>query len=209
MGIPADLLSLYSELSWKERLYIKARWLLSPVSLVESAVPKKGKIYDIGCGVGLLSNLLALLSNERDVTGLDLSEEKIAIARRSITGRPNISFKIGNAVDLQLADPDAVTACDLLHHIPYPDQERLVAGIYASLNRGGIFILQDIDRSVWHKYIFAYAVDMLFNKMQKVFYRTSGGWAELLQKSGFEVEKARAVKGYPIAAAIFVCRKGL
>jgi len=207
MGIPAELLNLYKSLSGKERFYIKARWLVNPIGLVERSVPERGRIYDIGCGIGLLANLMSLSSSGRQVIGLDLSGEKIAIARRSVGERSNINFEISDIMTARIDRPDAVIACDLLHHIAYPDQERLMSKIYASLGIGGVFILQDIDKASAHKYLFAYAVDMLFNKMKKVFYRTAVEWARLLEKAGFEVSMENLGRGYPVSAVLFRCVK--
>lgn len=205
--IPNELLALYQGISHGETLYMKARWLVSPIAPVERALPRNGKIYDIGCGAGLLSNLAALSAEGRNVIGIDLSDEKIGIARKSIGNRRNISFERADALSLTLDHPAAVTICDTLHHIPALSQERLLSYVYRSLDRGGILLIQDIDMRPLHKYLFAFWVDMVLNRMQPVYYRPSGEWTRLLEQMGFQVKVSRLDKGFPIAAVLFECVK--
>lgn len=207
MTIPRELLALYHGLSEKEIFYLKARWFVSPIDAVERAIPVKGKIYDIGCGVGLLSNLAALRSPDRNIVGVDLSEEKIAVARKSIGDRNNIVFKNADALNLSLENADAATICDTLHHIPTEYQEQLLRYLYKSLDHGGLLLIQDIDKEPFYKYAFARCVDMALNRLEPVYYRASSDWVRLLNNIGFEVTAERLDKGYPIAAVLFKCTK--
>lgn len=205
--MPRELLALYQGLSKKEIFYMKARWLVSPIDAVERAVPDKGNMYDIGCGVGLLSNLAALRSPARNIVGVDLSGEKIGVAKKSIGDRKNIAFKDVDALKLSLENPDVVTICDMLHHIPIERQEQLLRYLYGSLDKGGVLLVQDIDKRPFYKYIFAQLVDIVFNRMKPVYYRNSSDWVRLLKNIGFEVKMERLDKGYPIAAVLFKCVK--
>ena len=207
MAIPKDLLSLYRGLSIKEAFYVRARLAISPIEYIEHALPSIGNIYDIGCGVGLLSNVIALGSEKRRVVGIDLSSEKIGIARRSVGSRDNIKFEIGDALTMAIDHPDAVTACDLLHHIKADMQERLLRRIYQLLGAGGMLLIQDIDTRPLCKYLFARSVDMVLNNAEPVYYRRCGEWVSLLKAIGFKVDIVNLHKGYPIAAILFNCVK--
>ena len=46
-------------------------------------MPRRGEILDAGCGHGLLSLYLAAQSPERRITGVDIDDEKLAVARRA------------------------------------------------------------------------------------------------------------------------------
>lgn len=207
MAIPRELIALYQGLSKKEIFYLHARWLISPIEAVEHAIPARGKLYDIGCGVGLLSNTAALRSPARNIVGVDISAEKIGIARKSVGERKNIAFLNSDALKIPLEDPDVVMLCDTLHHIPAQSQERLLRHIHQSLDCGGILLVQDIDKRPLHKYLFARWVDLLMNMMEPVYYRDSGEWIRLLESIGFEVESKKLNRGYPIAAVLFKCVK--
>lgn len=54
-------------------------------------------VLDVGCGAGATSLALADALPGADITGLDLSEALIAIARERGAGRPNLCFEQGDA----------------------------------------------------------------------------------------------------------------
>jgi len=207
MGIPLELLNLYRGLTKKELFYIKTRWLLNPLNLVESHVPRKGRIYDIGCGAGLLSNTMALRSEERDIVGIDLSEDKINMAQKSVNNRKNVNFEKADALNFNFQKPNTAVMCDLLHHISPKRQELLLGCIYEALSDNGVLIIQDIDKKPFFKYLFALGTDKVLGKGRKVHYRSGAEMSEMLKKIGFKPEFKRIDKGYPIAAVLFKCRK--
>lgn len=207
MPIPKELLGRYKGLSQKEALYMKLRWLACPVSAIEEDMPVAGAIYDIGCGVGLLSNLAALRQGGRHMVGIDLSEEKIGIARKSIDAARAVRFEQADALTFTMDHPKAIALCDMLHHISIQAQESLLRHFYNVLSPGGVLLIQDIDKKPLHKYLFARAVDMVFNRMEPVYYRTSDEWKRLLENIGFRVEGRRLDRGYPVAAVLFKCFK--
>ena len=67
---------------------------------VASIILPGEKVIDIACGTGALS--LAMARSADHVTGIDLSEEMIATARRTAQRRgiPNVSFSLLDATDL-------------------------------------------------------------------------------------------------------------
>lgn len=207
MNMPKDIAELYAALPAKGSFYAKARWRISPINAIEAMVPREGQVYDIGCGVGLLSNVMAIRSDERDVIGVDLSEEKIDLAKKTVLARKNIRFERADAMNLVLHKPDVVVACDLLHHMPFSAQEVFLKRVYGSLDDNGILLIQDIDKKPLHKYLFALGVDLVLNSMEKVYYRESEKFKDLLEWIGFSVDVVRLDKGYPIAAILFRCLK--
>jgi len=202
-----SLFSIYKNLSGKDNLYLKIRYLINPMSAIEDIVPKEGRIYDLGCGAGLLSNMMALASEKRQVTGVDLSRKKIDIAQKSLGDRPNIEFRTADVLNFTFRNPDIIVMCDLLHHIPFQTQENLLRRLYNSLNKGGLLLIQDIDKTPFHKYIFALSVDKITSKMSTVYYRKSKNLENILKDIGFDVEIIRLDKNYPIAAVAYRCIK--
>jgi 2-polyprenyl-3-methyl-5-hydroxy-6-metoxy-1,4-benzoquinol methylase len=205
--IPKKLAGLYKGLSPKELFYISARWAVSPMKAVERAIPPEGKIYDIGCGAGLLSNFAAMNSDRRDITGIDLSEDRISIAKKSVAGRRNINFERADVMKFDFLSPDVIMACDVLHHMPYTDQESLLKRICQAIKSGGLILIQDIDKRPWHKYFFGVLSDKIINRMAPAYYRTEKEFISLLKGMGFEVESSRIDKWYPTPSILLKCTK--
>jgi len=65
--------------------------LYSTTHICIEYLPQNGVIVDLGCGYGLISNLLAF-ELERLVIGVELSAPRIAAALQSIKDRRNIEF---------------------------------------------------------------------------------------------------------------------
>ncbi len=124
--------------------YVRIKMMLEKnFTEIVSRVPKKGRIYDLGCGYGYLTHLLAMQSFDRHVIGLDYDEEKVQVAA-------NTHYKVGNVefaqADLTQFTPDAADCFiikDVLHYMPYDAQERLLDACAEKLSAGGVIILRD------------------------------------------------------------------
>jgi SAM-dependent methyltransferase len=95
------------------------------------------RVLDAGCGVGYGAAYLA--EQAREVVGVDRSEEAIAYALRRYA-RPNLSFEVGDVLDLRHADAsfDAVCSFETIEHLTDPG--RLVAEAARVLRPGGVFV---------------------------------------------------------------------
>jgi SAM-dependent methyltransferase len=100
----------------------------------------EGRILDIGCGPGWTSLLLARAGY--DVTGVDISERMIEIAReRSEQENTSADFVVGDMeeLDLEQTDYDGALFFDCLHHCSgYPQALKRAC---AHLKPGGHIIL--------------------------------------------------------------------
>lgn len=79
---------------------------------IRAAAPESGRVLDIGCGAGATSLALAAALPALHVTGVDLSEGLIAVARERARDRPNLRFHVADAGDPN--GPLAATRFDLL-----------------------------------------------------------------------------------------------
>ncbi len=106
----------------------------------EFALPLcEGKdVLDAGCGVGYGSAFLA--RGARRVVGVDRDPEAIAYARRRY-GAPNVEFAVGDLMALDLPDAsfDAVTAFEVIEHLP--DQDAFLAEVGRVLRPGGALVV--------------------------------------------------------------------
>ena len=205
--LPDYLRNIYSNLTYRELAYINIRWRLCPYEKIEALIPQEGLIIDIGCGYGLLSNLIALKSYKRNVIGIDSSETRIMTAQKTVNKRKNIEFIKQDITAFGFPSCDAVVMSDVLHHLPPDIQDNLIKNIYENLKNNGILIIQDVDTTPYWKFYFTYMSDFLQHTREKLFYQSAKKVEEKIKKAGFQVEIIEAHKGYPVADVIFVCRK--
>lgn len=205
--IPPELFNFYSNQGPKVALYARLRWRLCPFEEIERHVPKEGTIIDIGCGYGLLANLLALKSSKRDVTGVDLSVGRIRVAQKTTDNRKKLQFKLMNALDLQLGKCSTVVMSDFLHHLDCKVQEELLARCYQKLPPGGLLIIEEVDNRPLWKYWFAIMSDKILNVGEQQFFRNHRDFQELLERIGFLVRTKKVNKGIPLSDILFICKK--
>jgi 2-polyprenyl-6-hydroxyphenyl methylase/3-demethylubiquinone-9 3-methyltransferase len=145
-------LALYDASPRADRLFVRARAFLSDLPQIERHAPRDGAILDLGCGHGLVSNLLALGSSTRDVTGIDIDAEKIAAARRTIRNRSNVHFQVADATTYDGGPYAAITVADVFYLIPPDGQRALLAACARMLLPGGMVIWKSQVRSPRWKY---------------------------------------------------------
>ncbi len=102
--------------------------------------PLAGSLLDVGCGPGLLLQVLV----EREglsVAGIDISPEMIRVAKDRLGIRADL--RIGDAESLPWEDDhfDHAVCTDSFHH--YPNPERAVAEMRRVLKRGGRLVIAD------------------------------------------------------------------
>jgi trans-aconitate methyltransferase len=112
-------------------------------SEIVERVPKNGKIYDLGCGYGYLSHLLAMQSFDRTVIGLDYDEEKILLAANTHYAAGNLEFAQADLTKFQPKEADCFIIKDVLHYFPAAEQEALLNRCGEKLNAGGTIIIRD------------------------------------------------------------------
>ena len=104
-------------------------------------------VIDVGCGHGHAANLIADAFPASRVTGIDISEQGIAAARAEADELrlTNARFEVRDALSLEPASYDLVTAFDVIHDLPAPAET--LAAIHAALRADGIFLMVDIAAS--------------------------------------------------------------
>lgn len=102
---------------------------------------------DVGCGGGLLSEALAQAGAQ--VTGLDMAEASIAVARaHAADSGLDIDYQLKTAEQLateQAASFDLVTCLEMLEHVP--DPASVVAACAALVKPGGQVVFSTINRN--------------------------------------------------------------
>jgi len=119
----------------------------------QNLIPPKASIVDIGCGYGFLSYMLAFLSENRKITGIDFDENKIAIANNCKEKNDNINLYHGNALDYNYNKSDVFILSDVLHYLPENQQEQLILKCIENLNSHGMIIIRDADNELGKRHI--------------------------------------------------------
>lgn len=109
-------------------------WWKSEIDRYLANVPAGASILDLGCGPGHKSAYFA--SRGYQVTGVDLSDTMIEIAKRSV---PNAAFEVLDMYELPAIGRtfDSVFVCASLLHIPKKDVIHILLSVAAILNPGG------------------------------------------------------------------------
>jgi SAM-dependent methyltransferase len=105
-------------------------------------------VADIGCGQGHAINLMAKEFPDSRFTGIDFSEEAIAVARQEAAalGLDNAAFEVQDAAGLDGSEQwDFICVFDAVHDQAKPDA--MLAGIARALRPDGVFLCVDIAGS--------------------------------------------------------------
>jgi ubiquinone/menaquinone biosynthesis C-methylase UbiE len=94
------------------------------------------RVLDLGCGNG---RKIARLADRFDVTGVDISEQQLLLARAEI---PNAEFVHADLAELDVPAEsfDAVTAFYSISHVPREEHAALFGKIARWLRSGGLFL---------------------------------------------------------------------
>lgn len=132
-------------LEWYTRVKVRLEGKYQPF---HELLPQKAIITDIGCGYGMMAYMLHLMSNDRQITGVDYDTEKILVANESYLKNDAINFIAADATTYNLTASDVFIISDMLHYIPYEEQEQLIRRCLDKLNPNGMLIIRDGDRDL-------------------------------------------------------------
>jgi 2-polyprenyl-6-hydroxyphenyl methylase/3-demethylubiquinone-9 3-methyltransferase len=179
---------------------------LNPVRLayVLGFQPLSGRrVLDVGCGGGLLTEAMAAEGSQ--VTGIDLSEQLIDIARlHLLESGLQADYRMISAEAMAAEQPagfDAVTCMEMLEHVPEP--QAILQACFDVLKPGGRLFLSTINRTPAAFALAVVGAEYLARLLPKGThdYRSFIKPSELaaaLRQSGFQLEDVSGLHYNPI-----------
>lgn len=136
---PVEIGKAYDKIAswWSGELQTSIRGL----PYIERAIglcAKRQKALDVGCGTG--GRIVTALVNARfDVTGIDVSQNMLKIARDNHRG---VNFVLGDVCTWESSEAfDIIIAWDSLIHIPYRMQRKVTRSLCGSLADKGVILI--------------------------------------------------------------------
>ena len=133
------------------------------------------KVLDVGCGPGHISAQIANMYPKIEVTGIDISKQRIKDGLEYCNRHKNLELKCEDAIKLPFKDNtfDFVFARFVLEYIKEP--QKAVDEMVRVCKKGGRILIQDLDgQLLWH-----YPEDK--NLMENIHYALT-----ILNKTGFD-----------------------
>lgn len=177
------------------------------VAWIDGNAGLKGKqIIDIGCGGGLLSEGMAALGAQ--VTGIDLSEKALSIARLHL-------YESGHAIDYRLISAEAmaeeapsgfdhVTCLEMLEHVPDPSST--ITACARLVKPGGQVFLSTINRNPKAYLLAVVGAEYIFNLLPRgthdyTRFLKPAELARLCRDAGLEVLEITGLRYNPLKRA--------
>lgn len=184
-----------------ERAYAMIRFTIMRsklLSVMDLLLPAEGRILDVGCGFGLFAAYFAQTQPRRRITGIDLSERRVEMARRLMAaiGQDGHEFFARDAREVQRVAGggtfNAIYVLDVMHHVPREDQESLLGCLHDLLAPGGVLVLKDITTQPTYALKFTELLDrVMVGWNEPLAYRHHTEWGALLAGLGL---RSRAVR---------------
>lgn len=207
------LYRLYKNTGLLNRIYVRIKVRICPLLKLEEFIPKKGKIADFGCGMGLFANIMALGSSERIIEGSDISGRKINVAEKTTGDRKNIRFSLRPIQNLNGSDYDAIIISDTLYLIPSQQQEQILRDCFRKLTKDGLLLIKEMNTKPYWKYLLNLIQETLIVKILKFtqgdnfFFHSSSEYKNLLSRIGFEIKVIRLDKEQIYPHIAYICNK--
>jgi len=98
------------------------------------------RVLDVGCGSGWATRMLAEFAFNGSVTGIDISDEMIRVARESSQSQTNVDFEIASAEQLPFNDHEFTHAFSMESLYYYRNIPKALKDIHRVLKPGGLFV---------------------------------------------------------------------
>ncbi len=110
-------------------------------AIARMRISPDARVLDVGCGSGWATRMLAEYAFNGRVTGIDISDEMISVARTASQSQPNVDFEIANAEQLPFNDHEFTHAFSMESLYYYRNIPKALKEIHRVLKPGGFFVV--------------------------------------------------------------------
>ncbi|HBB96656.1 MAG TPA: SAM-dependent methyltransferase [Blastocatellia bacterium] len=103
-------------------------------------VRSDARVLDVGCGSGWATRLLAGSAINGRVTGIDISDEMVRVAREASQSYPNVDFQVASAEQLPFDTDEFTHAFSMESLYYYRNIPKGLSEIHRVLENGGLFV---------------------------------------------------------------------
>lgn len=196
--------------------------------LRHGALPRAGRLLDLGCGRGITLALLAAAADpcrrsaypagwpsppQLQLAGIDADPRPASVARTGLQGRASI--ETGDLLAAPLPPADAILLIDVLHYLPPADQQRLLSRAAEALAPGGLLLVREADAAAGWGFLsirFSERLAALCRRdwrqwRQGFHYRTQADWRRLLESRGLIAQVDPMGMGTPYANVLIAAAR--
>jgi SAM-dependent methyltransferase len=196
--------------------------------LDQGVIPDGARVLDLGCGRGLLAawflaaeHLAAQGSWSGAVApplGLHFRGVEL-VAREAECGNRALQPVYGNRLELsggdvrdaRLQDAVVIVMLDVLHYIPYPEQDRLLDRVRAALGAGSLLVTRVGNASAGLRFRLSQLADRFGafaqgHQLSGMWCRPAAAWIAALESRGFAVQVQPMSQGTPFADVMLISR---
>ncbi len=109
-------------------------------AIARMQVGPDSRVLDVGCGSGWATRLLADFACNGRVTGIDISDEMVQLARDSSKSYGNVDYEVANAEGLRFADNEFTHAFSMESLYYYRNIPKALKEIRRVLKPRGLFV---------------------------------------------------------------------
>ena len=197
-----------------------------PALLRGGWLPAHGRLYDVGCGYGILPALIAAACDvhargqwppdwpappqDLEIRGVDADAGRVRAAAEALCGVANIEQ--GDARSVAFEPCSAIVILDVMLYMEAHEQERLLAAVAAALEPGGLLLMREADAAAGLPFHLTWWAERLAalghgRPRWQLHYRSAAEWRGLLESHGFAVESEPMSRGTPFANVLHAARR--
>lgn len=182
-------------------LYHYFRSLILPLNEIDRLLPKRGRLVDLGCDGGVIAQKLIAVKT-RFVIGVDKDAKRFPRSSAK-----NLKFVHADILKFDLNYFEGAVISDVLHHLKYNDQKKLLNKIFKALKQRGVLVIKEIDTGEFIRARLSRLWDFIFYPNDKIYYWQAKNLKRFLENLGFKVRIIRPIRLFPGSTTLFICKK--